>query len=453
MNRLLLLLLCLSQSVLQAQIPQILQLKDQQKVKDQWLEERMQTIMPELMRREGIDMWVLISREYNEDPVLRTMLPANWLSARRTTMLVIYDTGDSLETLACARYDVGTLFTKAWDKETQPDQWERLRELIEARDPQQIAVNRSEHFGLADGISSYHYDKLIAVLPETYRDRIVTGERLAIGWLETRTSSEMTVYRQICRIAHQIIAEGLSEQVIQPGITTTDEVVWYYRERIRGLGLEAWFHPTIDVQRADPENFDHLRTFSKRPDQQIIQPGDLVHVDFGITYLGLNTDTQENAYILRQGETAAPAYLVDAFEQGLRLMDVLTKQFSVNRTGNEILASALAQAEAEGLKPTIYTHPIGYHGHGAGPTIGLWDQQKGVPYNGDYPLYPHTAYSIELNTAVYVEPWGKEIRMMMEEDAYFDGETVSYIDGRQTKLFLIPSVQAHLKEVSNTIGN
>lgn len=427
-----------------AQMPKVLSLQQQGEVRDRWLVERMETVLPEIMRREGIDMWILISREYNEDPVLKTMLPSFWLSARRTTMLVIYDNGEELETLACARYDVGEVFKKAWDKEQQPDQWQRLVEIITERQPKKIGVNRSEHFGHADGISSYHYDQLMEVLPEAYEERVVSAERLAIGWLETRTPSEMTVYQQIVRIAHQIIAEGFSEEVIQPGVTTTDEVVWWYRERIRELGLITWFHPTVDVQRADPESFDHLRAFSKRPDQQIIQAGDLLHVDFGITYLGLNTDTQENAYVLRPGETKAPAYIQDAFQKGLRLMDILTGEFKAGRSGNDVLADALRKAKAEGLQPTIYTHPIGFHGHAAGPTIGLWDQQGGVPHNGDYPLFHHTAYSIELNTAVEIPQWKKTIRMMMEEDAYFDETGVRYIDGRQTELFLIPRPSKYL---------
>lgn len=444
--RILLLFLSLTCSpiFLSGQIPQILDLKQQGEVRDAWLKERMETVLPEIMRRSDIDMWILISREYNEDPVLKTMLPSNWLSARRTTMLVIYDTGKNLETLACARYDVGEVFKKAWDKEKQPDQWARLAEIISERDPKKIAVNRSEHFGLADGLSSFHYDQLKMAIGDKYLNRLVEGTPLAIGWLETRTENEMIVYQQVCRIAHQIIAEGFSEQVIQPGVTSTQEVVWWYRERIRELGLTAWFHPTVDVQRHDPENKEHQRSFSRRPDLQIIQPGDLLHVDFGITYLGLNTDTQENAYVLKAGETAAPKYLQEAFKKGLQLMDDLTMQYKTGRTGNEMLASALKKAKSEGLKPTIYTHPIGYHGHGAGPTIGLWDQQGGVPHRGDYPLYPNTAYSIELNTAVFLDEWNKEIRMMMEEDAFFDGEAIRYIDGRQVELLLIPRPKSHL---------
>lgn len=444
MKKLLLIALSISFIPLSAQMPKILDLKERGEVRDEWLQGRIETVLPGIMRREGIDMWVLLSREYNEDPVLKTMLPSNWLSARRTTMLIIYDNGEKLETLACARYDVGEVFKKAWDKESQPDQWARLSEIIEERNPNKVAINKSEHFALADGISAFHYEKFMESLSEKYKKRVVSGEKLAIGWLETRSHAEMIVYKQIVAIAHEIISEGFSEQVIQPGVTTTQDVVWWYRDRIRSLGLVTWFHPSVDVQRADPENFDHLRTFSKRPDKQIILPGDLIHVDFGITYLGLNTDTQQNAYVLKAGETEAPAYLVKAHKKALRLMDILTDNFDTGKTGNELLLASRNQAISEGIKPSIYTHPIGYHGHAAGPTIGLWDQQGGVAFRGDYPVYPNTCYSIELNAGIFLEEWKKEIRMMMEEDACYDGESVSYINGRQTELFLIPRPRKHL---------
>ncbi|OAV43586.1 M24 family metallopeptidase [Lewinella sp. 4G2] len=417
----------------------ILTQRQQGELRDAWLQQRVDTLLPALMRREGIDMWVLISREYNEDPVLKTMLPSNWMGARRTTMLLIYDPGGGrpLETLACARYDVGDVFKKAWDKDAQPDQWAQLAELIHARQPKRIAVNRSADFGLADGISSYHYERLLDVLEPTARDRVVSGERLAIGWLESRLPAEMTVYRHIMRVAHGIIQEAFSDAVIVPGVTSTDDVVWWMRQRCAALGLPVWFHPTVDVQRADPERFDHLRSFSSRPGAVIIQPGDLLHCDFGITYCGLNTDTQHNAYVLRPGETAAPDFLTAAHASGMRVMDQLTANFRNGRTGNELLAKTLADGQAAGLRPTIYTHPIGYHGHGAGPTIGLWDQQGGVPVRGDYPLHPGTAYSIELNNAIFISAWNKDIRMMLEEDGFWDGERFRYIGPRQRELYLI----------------
>jgi hypothetical protein len=267
---------------------------------------------------------------------------------------------------------------------------------------------------------------------------VVSAEDLAIGWLETRTPDEMAVYQNIVRIAHEILAEGLSEKVIQPGVTTTSDVVWWYRERIRELKLTTWFQPSVSIDRPEAPEVAMREWALKRYEDDVILPGDLLHVDFGISYLRLNTDTQQHAYVLKYGETAAPADLQAALANGNRLQDILTSQFETGRSGNEILARALAQAKEEGIKASIYTHPIGYHGHAAGPTIGLWDQQDGVPGAGDYPLYPNTAHSIELYAETEVGSWGKGVQIKLEEDAFFDGETTRYIDGRQKSFLLIP---------------
>ena len=419
--------------------PAILSMKDRATTIDRLLNEKLETVLPELMRREGIDMWVVVSREYNEDPVIETLLPATWLAARRRTILVMFDRGGDkgIETLAIARYDVGEKFKRAWDKEKEPNQWKRLKEVIEERNPKKIGVNKSLHFGLADGIVATDLEEMESAIGKKFSDRIVSAEKLAIGWLETRTPSEMTLYPQIVRIAHDIIKEGFSNRVIQPGITTTEDLVWWFREEIKRLKLITWFHPSVSIQRADPESFDHLRSFSSRPENNVIMPGDLLHVDFGIKYLRLNTDTQQHAYVLRQGETEAPEYLREALKRGNRLQDIFTDNFKEGRTGNEVLKMSRDQAIREGIKPSIYTHPLGYHGHGAGTTLGMWDSQGGVPFKGDYPLHLNTAYSIELNAATFIEEWGKEIRIMLEEDAFFDNQGVKYIDGRQKELILI----------------
>jgi Xaa-Pro aminopeptidase len=228
--------------------------------------------------------------------------------------------------------------------------------------------------------------------------------------------------------------------VIQPGVTSTDDVKWWYRERIAELKLDAWFHPSVDVTRPDPSENEAARSFAAQttPEANIIKPGDLAHIDFGITYLRLNTDTQQNAYLLRPGETAPPAGLVEAFKKGNRLQDILTSNFKEGRTGNEILQLTREQAMAEGLTPSIYSHPIGYHGHAAGTSIGMWDNQKHVP-TGEHPLHENTCYAIELNAREKIPEWGnKEIRVMLEEDAVFKNGQVHYIDGRQKKLMLIP---------------
>ncbi|GAB4183271.1 MAG: M24 family metallopeptidase [Thermoflexibacter sp.] len=417
-------------------------MRQRAEIEDKLLDIRFQRVIPEIMRREGIEMWVLICREYNEDPVVKTMLPATWLSARRRTILVFHDKGGELgvERVAIARYDVGRFFKGAWIPEREPDQFKRLaREIIE-RNPKKIALNYSVNYGHADGITHTEYELFKNALPTKFHDRIVSAERLAVAWLETRTPEETMIYRQICRIAHEIIEEGLSEKVIHVGITTSKEVEWWYRERIAELKLETWFHPSVTIQRQDGA-LQKDSNFSTRPDEVTILAGDLVHVDFGITYLGLNTDTQQHMYVLKPTEKDAPEGLKNALKIANRLQDHLTNNFKTGKTGNEILRDALAQSKAEGINGTIYTHPIGMHGHAAGPTIGMWDNQGDTKGAGDYPLYPNTAYSIELNAAVEIPEWNnKLVRIMLEEDGFFDGEKFWYIDGRQTKLWLLPRV-------------
>jgi hypothetical protein len=248
------------------------------------------------------------------------------------------------------------------------------------------------------------------------------------------------------QIAHHIIGEGFSDEVITPGHTTTTDVEWWYRDRIRELGMVAWFHPTVDVQRAEPDAAETHPNFSKRPGADIIMPGDLLHVDFGITYLRFNTDTQELAYVLKSGEYEAPAYLQAALESGNAVQDHLTNAFAIGKSGNEILKEALDNGKKAGLKPWIYTHPIGYHGHAAGPAIGMWDSQGGVPGTGEYKMRANTAYSIELNNTIFVKEWNKDVRILLEEDAFFDGEKVTYINGRQTKLMTVPRDKGYLRQ-------
>ncbi|NDK19035.1 MAG: M24 family metallopeptidase, partial [Zetaproteobacteria bacterium] len=264
---------------------------------------------------------------------------------------------------------------------------------------------------------------------------VVSAEKLAIGWIETRTPKELELYEMLAKTTHDIIKEAFSEKVIKPGKTTTDDVVWWLRQKVSNLGLQTWFHPDIDIQRAKTQ----LTATNQQTDLSIIQAGDLLHCDFGITFLRLNTDCQEHAYVLKPNETEIPAYLTRAFETGNALQDILNQNFIEGKSGNEILSKSLFEAKNKGLNPSIYSHPLGYYGHSAGPTIGMWDAQKGVPITGDYPLNYNTVYAIELNNTVHIAEWQTEIRIMLEQVAVFTEKGVHYIDGRQTKIHLIKS--------------
>lgn len=429
-----------------SQQPAVLSQRDQAEVIDSWLEDRIQHLLPSLMTETGIDMWVVMSREYNEDPVIRTLLPATWHAARRRTILVMYQPSPNakVETYAIARYDVGTSFKRAWDPEVQPNQWKALMDVIASKNPKKIGLNFAKDYGHADGLTHFDHEEFMENLPEALRSKVVSAQTLAVRWLETRTPAEMAAYKHIQQLAHYIVAEGLSDRVITPGVTTTEDVVWFYREKIAEMKLDTWFHPTVDIQRPDPASAEASRSFAVRPDEQVIMQGDLLHIDFGITYLRLNTDTQELAYVLKAGETEVPNYLQDALAVGNRLQDILTTNYVTGKTGNEILAASRKQMESEGIKGSIYTHPLGYYGHSAGPTIGMWDNQGDTPGAGDFALHANTGYAIELNAVVFVKEWNKDVRIMLEEGAFFDGGKVVYYNGRQKTILAIPRVSSYL---------
>ena len=406
---------------------------------DAMTEKRIHALLPTLMADSNIDMWILISREYNEDPILKTMLPATWLSARRTTILVLAREGESVNTYAVAPYKVGNTFGKAWDKTEEKDQWQALVKLIEKHEPKSIGLNQSKHWAHADGLVASDKEVLLSNLPTKYKEKIVSAEPLAVAWLEQRLPEELDQFKKLVGLAQAIIAEGFSNKTITVGETTTEDLVWWFRERVASLKLQTWFHPSVSIQRMNESKFDHESSFTDGYGSKTVLSGDLLHVDFGLTYLRLNTDTQQHAYVLRKGEIDAPQYLKDALTKGNQLQDIFTNRFQVGRTGNQVLKASREEAIAAGLNPTIYTHPLGYHGHAAGTTLGMWDSQGGVPGSGDYPLHLNTAYSIELNNAVFLKEWDKEIRIMLEEDAFFDKTGVWYLHGRQEKFHLIQS--------------
>lgn len=412
-------------------LPPVIALREQAKLRNAWLTERLDTLIPALMRENGVDMWILVAREYAEDPVILTMLDAESFHARRRTILVFFDPGGgkSVERMTVSRYGLGTLFATAWNPDTQRDQWARLGEIVAARNPKKIAINVSAATALADGLTHSQHEELRAALAPQFRDRLVPAEKLAIGWLETRTAAEMRLYPQIVRTAHAIIAEGFSDNVVVPGKTTAADVVWWYRECIAGLKLATWFQPSVGIyRRGTPQQLSG---------DTVIQPGDLLWTDFGITYMGLNTDTQHMAYVLHPGETTPPAGLIAGLAAANAVQDAVTSSFRAGQSGNDILIEARSKAIAAGLQPTIYSHPLGYHGHAAGAAIGFWDDQNPSP-RGEHRLRANTAWSIELAAAHKVPEWGGQVvPFRLEEDAYFDGMAVQYIDGRQTAFHLI----------------
>jgi Xaa-Pro aminopeptidase len=396
------------------------------------------------MDRAGIDLWLVIGREYNEDPVLPTLLPATWLSARRRTILALHRSDDGVTAAAVSRYPVGQ-FVPAWSPDedagvpAEESQWAVVRRIVEQAEPRRIGVDVSAEFALADGLSSTEHEHLVAALGP-YADRLTSAEELAIGWLETRLPEEIAVLHALNRLAHEVIAEAFSPAVVTVGASTALDVAWWIRQRFADLGVGAWFQPTVGLQRAGVPLVEERGTaLPAVPWDAPIEPGDLVHCDVGLTSLGLRTDTQRNGYVLRPGETAAPAGLRAALAVGNRMQDLTTAALVPGRTGDEVLAAARAAAAAEGIDGDVYSHPVGYHGHGAGPAIGMWDQQDGVPGAGSRVVHADTVWALELCVRVPVPEWdGQLVRLGLEQGIALTGAGVEYLDARQTELILIP---------------
>jgi Xaa-Pro aminopeptidase len=404
---------------------------------------RLERVLPKLMRKHGVQMWLVICREYNEDPVFYSLVSATMFAARRRTIYVFYDRGDEqgVERLALGGGSNGGLYTVYRDPDVEnreiygEGQWALLKKLIEERKPANIAINISHTHAFADGLSSAEREKLESTLGPEYLKRIVRSENLALEYVSIRLPEMQQTYQEMMEIVHWLIKRGFSNEVITPGKTTDQDVVWWLRQQVNNLGMGTWFQPSVRVQKPGKSGVNLLAENAAT----VIERGDVLHVDFGITAMRLNTDTQHMGYVLREGETDVPAGIKKALANANRLQDIVMERMRPGRSGNEVLADALAKMKSEGIKGTIYSHPVGDHGHGAGPLIGLWDRQQGVPGRGDVLVLPDTWFSIELQATTPVAEWGgKELWVGLEEDAAIDGQgRINWVLRRQTEFHLV----------------
>jgi len=426
-------------------------LREQAAKQQAWLELRMERTLPALMRREGVDMWVVPMREYNEDPVFTAITSPTTFAARRRTIYVFFDRGAAgIERIALGGTSQGNVFkavrsmkpvpapaagSRSTDRQAElwgDEQWNILTQVITERQPKKIAVNTSSVFAFADGLSSGERDGMLRALGPTWASKVVPAEALAVDLIAARQPEEEPSFRELNRVAWEIIAEAFSNKVITPGVTKADDVVWWMRQRLNDLGLSTWFQPSVEIQR----QFGSPELVGVNP---TILRGDVLHCDFGVTALGLNTDTQHMGYVLREGETDVPAGLKKALAASNRLQDFNVEELRPGRTGNEVLKATLARMRAEKIDGTVYSHPIGLHGHGAGALVGLWDYQDGVPGRGDHRIIPGMWYSIELQATTPVPEWNNQlVRSAQEEDVIIDASgKVRWAFGRQTTYHLV----------------
>ncbi|OJH35985.1 M24 family metallopeptidase [Cystobacter ferrugineus] len=422
-------------------------LREQAERQQAWLRERMDKALPALMRQYGVEMWVVSMREYNEDPVFPALVAPTTFAARRRTIYVFHDRGPErgVERLALGGGTQGGVYesrravqqvdrggTTRQAELWGPDQWQVLKAVLEERQPRSIAIDVSRTFAFADGLTHGEYEGMAGALGPEWMSRMKPAEGLAVDVLGWRSADEARFYTELTRLAWDIIQTAFSSEVIQPGKTRTKDVVWWMRQRVNDLGLGTWFQPSVEVQRRG-------KTEAELGESPVIERGDVLHCDFGVTALRLNTDTQHMGYVLREGESDVPAGLKEALARSNRLQDIVVEELRPGRTGNEILHASRERMKAEGLDGTVYSHPIGLNGHGAGPMIGLWDRQEGVPGNGDHRVMPSSWFSIELQVTSPVPEWdGQRVRSAQEEDVVLDAEgRVHWAHPRQTAFHLV----------------
>ena len=414
-------------------------LRQQAAAQQSWLEERLEVNLPRVMRDHGIDMWVVAMREYNEDPVFKGLVSPTTFAARRRTIYVFFDRGAQLgvERLALGGNSQGGLYeavratVRAADGRSAElwgaSQWDLFADVVRERNPKRIGVNISAEHNFSDGLTAGEWEQMEGALGAELAARVVREPRLAIDYLARRVPGMAPTYRRLQVMVHDVISAAFSNVVITPGVTTTEDVVWWMRQRVNDMGLHTWFQPSVSIQRRGGAN------------SSVIERGDVLHTDFGITAMGLNTDTQHMGYVLLEGETQAPAGLRRALRNSNRLQDILFEETKPGLTGNQVLAAVLTKMQEEGLNGTMYTHPIGDHGHGAGPLIGLWDRQGGVPGRGDVPVLTNMWFSSELQVTTPVAEWdGQPVRMALEEEAEVTEEgEMRWVLRRQTELHLV----------------
>ena len=430
-------------------------LREQAAMQQAWLKQRLDTFLPALMRKHGIDLWVVPMREYNEDPVFSSITAPETFAARRRTIYVFADTcaaansapaPSCIKRIALGGTSQGGVFearrsTKAaaadvgrgqqaelWGDE----QWRVLKSVIAELKPKVIGINRSTVFAFSDGLSSGELKGMSAALGPTWTSRFKDAEGLPLELIAARLPDEEVFFTKMQALVWSMTETMFSNAVITPGTTKTSDLVWWWRQRVNDQGLGTWFQPSVEVQRKGV-------TGDALGDDPVIERGDLLHCDVGITVARLNTDTQHDAYVLLPGETDAPAGLRQALANANALQDIVVSEIRPGRTGNEILAASLARMKARGVDGTVYSHPIGVNGHGAGPLIGLWDYQEGVPGRGDARVIPSMWFSIELQATTPVAEWGGQpVRLAQEEDVIVGaGGAVRWALKRQDRLFLV----------------
>jgi Xaa-Pro aminopeptidase len=415
-------------------MPKLLSLREQMNVRSAWLKKRLDSLLLPMMRKHGVAMWIVTNEEFHSDAVTESIAPPVPIVGRRD-FFIFFDNGQTLERIAVVRYEEEqlrkfyTLISPPRDKTA-----ETIRKIVEERNPKRIALNFGYGRGQADGITYDAYKFLAETLGKEYESRFVSAGNLLAEYLDTRLAEELEHYRTAVLVTDILTRRAFSNEVITPGKTTVGDVRWWFLQQLNNLGLTTWFQPDLRVQRMAKTNSNSQQFLSVADESMVLERGDLVHIDCGLIYMGLSTDWQKHAYILREGERDAPAGLKNALKNTNALQDAIFKTARAGMTGSEVYDAAIDDMKRQNIEAMIYSHPIGTQGHGLGASIDFRRTIGASPERFRLGSF----MSIELNTSSVVPEWNNQkVTVMAEDDAFMTDKGFEFFRPRQTEFYLI----------------
>ena len=415
-------------------MPKLLSLREQMDTREAWLKKRFDTLLLPMMRRHKIEMWIVVNEEFNSDPATEYLVPPIPMVGSRDFFIFV-DTGEKLERVAIVRYAEERLKNHYEMKSVSRDRLaETLRETVGKYNPKTIALNTRGSRGQQNGLSHASYKLLVETLGADYEKRFVSAANFLTGFFDTRIPEELEHYRTAVLITDILTRRAFSGEVITPGKTTVGDVRWWLMQQVNNLGLTVWFQPDLRVQRQAKTVGTNQQFLAVADESLVLERGDLIHVDFGLNYMGLSTDWQKHAYILRKGERDAPEGLKSALKNTNLLQDAIFRVARAGMTGAEVYEAAMAEMKRQNIEAMIYSHPIGTHGHGLGASI---DFRKAIG-GAEERLRLGSYTSIELNTSTVIPEWNNQkVTIMAEDDAFMTEKGFEFFRPRQTEFYLI----------------
>jgi Xaa-Pro dipeptidase len=415
-------------------MPKLLSQRQQMDVRESWLRKRLGSMLLPMMKKHGVEMWIVVNEEFHSDPVTEHIVPPIPIVGRRDFFIFI-DQGQRIERVAVVRYAEERL--KNHYRMLTPARGEiaaTLKKIVDDRDPKTIALNMGGTRGQQNGLTYDGYKFLAETLGSKNEKRFVSASKFLNDFLDTRLPEELAEYKKAVLATDVITRRAFSNEVIKPGVTTVGDVRWWMMQQVNDLGLGIWFQPDLRIQRRAVTTGTAQQFLETAEESVVLQRGDLLHVDFGLIYMGLSTDWQKHAYILKPGERDAPAGLKNALKNTNRLQDILFGIARAGMTGAEVYDAAMAECKKQGIEAMIYSHPIGTQGHGLGASI---DFRRGIGTDEER-LRLGSYTSIELNSSTTVQEWnGQKVTIMAEDDAVMTPSGFQFIRPRQTSFYLI----------------